>query len=78
MNYFPDRFLGSNHDYVYVCLKPHSSAVCIYQSPLADLHPGGLDMVFVSRSKPAVELPVALSVEVVGLQRANNENKPLQ
>lgn len=45
---------------------------------ITDLHPGGLDVAFVSHSKPAVELPVALSMEVVGLQSANNENKPLQ
>lgn len=43
-----------------------------------DLHPGGLDVAFVSHSETAVELHVALSVEVVGLQSANNENKPLQ
>jgi len=33
---------------------------------------------FVNHSKPAVELPAALSVEVVALQCANNENKPVQ
>lgn len=32
---------------------------------------------FVSHREPAVELPVVLSVEVVGLQSANNENKPV-
>lgn len=47
-------------------------------SPHTDLHPHASDVAFVNHSKPAVELPVALSVEVVSLQCANNENKPVQ
>lgn len=58
--------------------EPHSSAVCIERPPHTDLHPGGLDVAFVNHNKPAAELPVALSVEVVGLRSSNNENKPLQ